>query len=564
MDARCHIAAPCVTARVDRLCDRFEKEWKAGAEPSIEDYLVQVDRSERETLGRELIALDLEYRGRRGELPPRSLYRQRFPAHARLIDELWIRGALAGSSRSAGPSPRGGLETAAPTVCFSMEPSRPLPRESSLVGPAVATGAADHLDQLRRIWPFSELAAGVVRQIAAAAVQQRYEAGEVLLRQGEPCPSLLVLLEGTVDVQVEDRGKRHAIAAVRTAAVLGEMSLLGHSPCTASVIAAGPVRVLSIPRSELERLASEQPVIWNALGGLIAGRLGHDSVDALVGKVVGGYRILRCAGRGGMAVVYEAEEPQTGRRVALKMMSHRYVNDLELHSRFQREAEIGLRLRHPNICRVEQTFSALGTQFMVMEFCDGTTLDQYVRQRGRLRQEEVRRILGQLAAALAYAHRHGICHRDLKPANVMLDPNGCVKLADFGLARTAESSEMTGHGRLVGTPRYMPPEQLAGEVVDYRADVYAFGCIAFEMLAGRPLMVESDLLAILDRHARWSLPPADSIRPRLSSDLYGVLRESLAKEPHARTLDLDRLSRRWNVEKRSKKSSQPLSAGRSA
>ena len=563
MGARCQATTRCVTARVDRLCDRFESEWKSGSEPSIENYLLQVDGDERQALERELILLDLEYRGRRGESPPRSFYRRRFPAHARLIDDFWLRRVLTGGSRSASLPALARLGGEAPTVCFSEEPSWSL-RPSPLANTASsATGATtDRLEKLRRVWPFSELAAGVVRQIAAMTAERRYETGEVLLRQGDPCQSLLVLVEGAVDVQVEDCGKRHAIATVRTAAVLGEMSLLGHSPCTASVIAAGPVRALVIPRSELERLASEQPVIWNALGGLIAGRLGYDSVDALLGKSVGGYRIRRCAGRGGMAVVYEAEKPQTGRRIALKMMSHRYVNDLELHSRFQREAEIGLRLRHPHICRVEQTFAALGTHFMVMEYCDGTTLDEAIRKQGRLRQHEVRRVLGQLAGALAYAHRLGICHRDLKPANVMLDASGCVKLMDFGLARTADSSAMTGYGRLVGTPRYMPPEQLAGEVVDCRADLYAFGCIAFEMLAGRPLLPESDLLAILECHARWSLPPAEAIRPRLSSDLYAVLRESLAREPHARTLDLDRLSRQWQTGKVSKESSPPVSAGR--
>ncbi|NUQ61518.1 MAG: protein kinase [Pirellulales bacterium] len=542
----CHLpAAPCVTARIDKLCDRFETAWKTGRRPSVAAYLRRVGEEDRTALLRELVLLDVEYRGRRGEHLGKDRYRRSLPEYIGVLDELWLEHALP----EAGQSPPGWKavhdDPAPSTVCLAAEPSRrPVVAERRARAVCPDSVSEERVGSLRRTWPFSELPAAAVRELAAAAEEKTYSPDERLIRQGEACRRLVLLVRGTVEVQVEEHGHRHTIATVRTAALFGEMSLLSGAMSTASVVATSAVLSLEIPAAEVERIAAGHPLIRSALGGLVADRLGGQSVDALVGKEVGGYHVLRCVGRGGMAVVYEAEHSETRRRVALKMMSHRYIHDLELHSRFQREAEIGKKLRHRNICRVRGTFTALGTNFMVLDFCEGMTLDERIR-RGRLPEDEVRRILGQLAAALEYAHRKGVCHRDLKPSNVMLDGSGRVKLMDFGLARIMDAPEFTCRGRLLGTPRYMPPEQLAGEPVDFRADLFAFGCVAYEMLTGRPLFPEASYLSIVERHAQWSLPAPQLIRRGLGRDLYEVLRDSLAKEPDRRVLDLERVSRQW-------------------
>jgi len=157
-----------------------------------------------------------------------------------------------------------------------------------------------------------------------------------------------------------------------------------------------------------------------------------------------------------------------------------------------------------------------------------------IRQGPPLTEDVVRSILGQLALALVHAHAAGVIHRDLKPANVLLTRDGVLKLTDFGLARTAGQDSLSEQGNLVGTPRYMAPEQLAGRSSDVRADLYAYGLIAWEMLTGRPRFEQTDLLALVYQQMTASLPPAEAIRPGLSADLYQLLARCLATDPLAR------------------------------
>lgn len=391
-------------------------------------------------------------------------------------------------------------------------------------------------------WPFSELPRRVTDELQAEMHTREFAAGDVLIRQGEPSTCLLAVLDGNVEVRVEDEGQWHDVAKAGTSTILGEMGLVTDQPCTATVVAKTPVRALVLPADRFRLLAARHSVLWVALSRLVAERLGRVEVDVLAGKVVEGYRIKRSVGRGGMAIVYEAERLRDGHHVALKMMSHRYTHDLEVQRRFEREVSICQSLDHPNICRIHDCFTSLGTNFMVMEYCDGVTLGQVIRRHGNLPQEQVRRIVGQLAAALDYAHRLGVCHRDLKPSNAMLDRRGILKLMDFGLAKTLESPDLTQLGNVLGTPRYMPPEQLAGKRVDARADLFAFGCIVWELLTGKPLFRGNDILAIIVSQMEWSLPAADDVLQGLDADLYGVLQQTLAKEPQGRVLELSRLA----------------------
>jgi serine/threonine protein kinase len=159
-----------------------------------------------------------------------------------------------------------------------------------------------------------------------------------------------------------------------------------------------------------------------------------------------------------------------------------------------------------------------------------------------LSEPDVRSVIGQLAAVLGYLHDQGICHRDLKPANVLFNSRGELKLADFGLARSACCSDLTARHELLGTPCYMAPEQLQGDRADCRADLFAVGCLVWEMLTGNRLFDGASVLAIALQQAKFSLADADVIRPGLSRDIYEVLSGSLVREPQDRTLDLKRLA----------------------
>jgi len=398
---------------------------------------------------------------------------------------------------------------------------------------------------LLTLWPFCDLPRPVLWALIERMRSRRFAPGQAIIRQGERSRRLAMVAEGEVRVRVRAGRKSHEIARLGRGAVLGEMGLLTGAPCTATAVALTPVRAITISARRFRRLAVRYPVLSSSLGSLVATRLGQAPVDTLVGKVLRGYRVRRCVGRGGMGVVYEAAPLEGGRRVALKMMSHRFAFDLEVQQRFEREIEICRSLRHPNVGRVLEHFTAFGTSFMVMEFCDGPTLDEVLRAAGPLGEDRVRRIAGQLAGGLAYVHRHGVCHRDVKPSNVILTGRDHVKLVDFGLAKATTGGELTQQGCILGTPRYMPPEQLSGQPVDRRADLFALGSVVYEMLAGKAPFADESIAAILGRDCRWSLPPADEIRPGLSHDLYRFLEQTLAVNPSDRVADLQRISRAW-------------------
>jgi serine/threonine-protein kinase len=250
-----------------------------------------------------------------------------------------------------------------------------------------------------------------------------------------------------------------------------------------------------------------------------------------------------------MGVVYEARQLATGRKVALKMMNHRLLYQLGALRRFRREAAVLETLEHPSIARLYECFSAYKTEFLAMEFCEGRTLSQVIAARGALPEESVRPLVGQLALGLGYVHGRGIVHRDLKPSNIVVTHDGGIKLLDFGIVTVEPDSELWDALKttsqpvgMIGTPRYMPPEQFGEAGVDRRADFYSLACIVFEALSGRAVVAASNLLDIVREQARFVLPPRQAIGSGVSQELYDVIRAGLQHDPEKRLLDLERLS----------------------
>jgi tRNA A-37 threonylcarbamoyl transferase component Bud32 len=400
-----------------------------------------------------------------------------------------------------------------------------------------------HFDLLSTSWPFSSLPTIVVDLLAHHMEDRPFRAGETLIRQGDPGDSLIVIVEGSTEVTVRDeQGGRLLLARPGRGEVLGEMALLTNEPRNADVVATTDGMALVLPVEAFLRLAARHPIVSVVLTDLAARRLGGSEFDALHGKVLDAYRVTRCLGRGGMAMVYEAEALEDGKRVALKMMNHRLVYEPQTFQRFQREADIVASLRHENIAALYGRFSAYNTYFLVMEFCDGPTLGQIIDLGDPIPEDPVRKIVGQMANALEHVHRHGVIHRDIKPANVMLTREGVVKLMDFGIAKPESPSNLTQKGLVLGTPRYMPPEQLAGNPVDHRADVYALGCMVYALVTGKQLFEGGDLAQVLYQKLTWKMPSANVIRPNLSADLYDVLKRTITVEPAERTIDLHALT----------------------
>lgn len=398
---------------------------------------------------------------------------------------------------------------------------------------------------------FRTLRTRLLDQVFAASTERRYDANEVVIRQGQRGDALFVVIDGEAAVQVRDHdGTVRTIATLSRASVAGEMSLITQEPATADVVAVTDTRVLVLSAADFDALAAKNPELTIVLTNLVADRLGRALHDGLGGKVLNGYRVLGTVGRGGMAVVYEATELATGERVALKMMSHRLAYQPGAASRFEREARIVEPLEHENIARMRGHFPAFRTEFIVMEFCEGATLGDLLSRHGAFPEDQVKRILGQLASALQFVHERGVVHRDLKPGNVMLTPEGVVKLMDFGLAKEDEnlSDDTATHtDTVMGTPLYMPPGQMTGEESGAVIDVYAFACIAYELVAGKPFHEGRTARGLFQDKLTRRVPPAAEIGRGVSQDLHALLEKGLDNEPENRLDTLGTIVR-WKGE----------------
>lgn len=376
-----------------------------------------------------------------------------------------------------------------------------------------------------------------LRDLWAAATVRSFQQGDALMNQGDVAEGLLIILDGTAHAMLRSPdGDDRCIGRFSGGDLVGEMALVTRAARSATVIADSPVRALLVPTPEFDRLAGRHLELGVVLTELVAERLGRGANDGFGGKQVEGFRILRCAGRGGMSVVYRALEDATGELVALKMMSYRLIYDSAALARFRQEAEIVRGLQHPNIARLQRLFQAYNTYFLVMEFCEGVDLARLISGRGRLPESQVRPILGQLACALEYVHRRGFVHRDLKPGNVMITRAGEVKLTDFGIAVPEVVIDQLAAGRhaLMGTPAFMAPEQMAGGPLDRRTDIYALACVAFELLTGHHLFRAPSLLELAQQKQTMSLPPAAEIGDGISAELFEFLHSALQVMPGKR------------------------------
>jgi predicted Ser/Thr protein kinase len=390
--------------------------------------------------------------------------------------------------------------------------------------------------------PFRQMRPALLDQVFRATIERRFEPGEHVIRQGTAGDALMVVLEGRAEVIVRvEQEQSWPIAEVSMGSVIGEMALVTEDLTTADVVASTPLRALALPSERFHAIAATHPELTIVLTDLVADRLGRSLRDGLGGKVLEGYRIVGCVGRGGMAVVYEAIELATGEHVALKMLSHRLVYRPEFVSRFEREARLLQTLEHANIARLRGTFPAFRTEFMVMEFCAGASLGACLEKHRPFPEDQGRRVLGQIASALAFVHERGIVHRDLKPGNVLVMRSGRVKLTDFGLAKearpitddTASLAEST-----VGTPFYMAPEQMMGDDSGPAADIFAFACLAYEIVAGRRPFDAASLSALQRQKLAFVVPPARDLGRGISEELRELIVRGLDKDPQKRLVSL--------------------------
>ena len=265
----------------------------------------------------------------------------------------------------------------------------------------------------------------------------------------------------------------------------------------------------------------------------------------MIGRTLSNYRVLRKLGGGGMGVVYEAIDINLNRRVALKFLPESLQKDAKALERFEQEARAASLLSHPNICAIHEIEEHNGQPFLVMELLEGEDLKQRLKK-GPLAPEEVLSVAAQIADALETAHAKGIVHRDMKPANIFLSPEGQARLLDFGLARLApqraatetsddaEYESLTSTGELPGTAAYMSPEQVRGEDLDPRTDIFSFGAVLYEMATGKKPFVGRNVAMIAYAILNHKPESPRRMNPALPLGLESIVGKALEKRREKR------------------------------
>ncbi|MGH3645723.1 MAG: Stk1 family PASTA domain-containing Ser/Thr kinase [Micromonosporaceae bacterium] len=250
------------------------------------------------------------------------------------------------------------------------------------------------------------------------------------------------------------------------------------------------------------------------------------------------YQLGELLGYGGMAEVHLGRDLRLGRDVAIKMLRVDLARDATFQARFRREAQNAASLNHPAIVAVYDTGEERGQDgvslpYIVMEYVNGRTLKEVLAAEGRIMPRRAMEIVADTCAALDFSHRHGIIHRDIKPGNVMLTRTGQVKVMDFGIARAlaAGTSTMTATSAVIGTAQYLSPEQARGETVDARSDVYATGCVLYELMCGQPPFIGDNPVSVAYQHVREDPRPPSEINPDINPDVDAVVLKALAKNP---------------------------------
>ena len=256
------------------------------------------------------------------------------------------------------------------------------------------------------------------------------------------------------------------------------------------------------------------------------------------------YDVGQIIGRGGMAEVHEGLDTRLNRRVAIKVLRADLARDPIFQERFRREAQSAAGLNHPNIVSIFDTGEDIIIEgqtpthvpYIVMEFVDGVTLREMLQNGPRILPERGLEIVAGVLAALDYAHRHGIVHRDIKPANVMINTHGDAKVMDFGIARAVSdaATSVTATSAVMGTAQYLSPEQARGEVADARSDIYAAGCVLYELLTGSTPFTGDSPVSIAYQHVNSQVVPPSSLDPSIPATLDSIVLHALAKNPSSR------------------------------
>lgn len=262
----------------------------------------------------------------------------------------------------------------------------------------------------------------------------------------------------------------------------------------------------------------------------------------IIGKRISGrYKIMDMIGGGGMANVYLAHDMILDRDVAVKMLRLDFANDDEFIRRFHREAQSATSLAHPNIVSIYDVGEEDGLYYIVMEYVDGQTLKQYIQQHAPVPVDEALEIMQQLTSAISHAHHNHIVHRDIKPHNILIDPNGTVKITDFGIAMALSATSITQTNSVLGSVHYLSPEQARGGMANKKSDIYSIGIVMFELLTGRLPFSGESAVSIALKHLQSETPSLKRWNPQIPQSVENIVLKATAKDPFHRYDNVDEM-----------------------
>ncbi len=376
-----------------------------------------------------------------------------------------------------------------------------------------------------------------IHEIASQVQFANFKRSETIVKHGQQGDRLYIIFEGQVEVKLPIKlGYPAQQVTLKKGSVVGEISMLTGKPYSANVVALSDTTALYLERHQFLKLIEEHKTFAKAMSALMSERIAKNGEIDRVGK----YEVLGKLGQGAMATVYTAFDKELEREVAIKMLKYELAYDPTFLERFEREAKIIASLNHPNIINVFDIINEYSTSFIVMEKLYGDNLEKLIRKQGAFSPIDTRKILLQVASALQYAHSRGdkgIVHRDIKPSNIMVDQHGNVKLTDFGLSGPPQEINVT----LEGTPYYLAPEIISGEMTDGRVDIYAMGVMAYYMLTKTMPFEASTVLETLSKQVSHKPVNVKLLCPDADDNLSEFISCSLVKSPDHRIDDWEKI-----------------------
>jgi eukaryotic-like serine/threonine-protein kinase len=359
--------------------------------------------------------------------------------------------------------------------------------------------------------------------------RKEVKAGQRFIRQGAKGNRFYLIHHGTCVISLEKEDVLHPVSRLKPGELVGEMAILTGENRNAHVDAETDMVLWGIASSRFEAICKEHPDVREFLTELVAKRFSKSkfTVDRAIGK----YVIKDVIGQGGWSIVYRGVHSGLNMPVAIKMLKHDLAMDEYFSEKFQNEANVIARLNHDNIVRIYDIEYLYKTVFIIMEYLEGVSLEDVLDRMPRMQFNSVIDVLIQVCRGLHYAHSQGIVHQDIKPANIFLQSGYRARIVDFGLACPTGSEDETD---LPGTPHYMSPEQIEGEPIDQRSDIYAIGITAYEMATGLRPFCGRTVSEILRAHKEEPVPDPRSLNPKLPPEFCNIIKKATEKNPKDR------------------------------